>query len=461
MLRLSFYGAAETVTGSKYLLESAGSRLLIDCGMFQGLKELRQRNWQPPPFRPANVQSIVLTHAHIDHTGYLPRLYKHGFRGSIYCTPSTRQLTELLLLDSAKNQESDAAYLNRKRKTKHHPALPLYTGSEVEETMRLFRVRERNEWFSPVEPFWVRYHDAGHLLGSSIIELEVRRGPQPLRLVFSGDVGRYDAPLYHDPHPPPQCDYLICESTYGDRDHPPDKVEDQLCQVVQDSMTRGGVLLVPAFAVGRAQQLIYLLQVLIAQGRLPPIPIYLDSPMAVEASRIYALFVAETDLTEAVHAGMKEVSKLHNVHLVQSATESKELNSVDGPAIIISSSGMLEGGRVLFHLEQRLPDSRNTIVLAGYMAEGTRGRMLQRRVRWLRVHNKDVPVRAKVVEMSSLSGHAGRSELLRWLSALKPPKQVFLTHGELPSSQSLADELRQSHGWPVTIPKLYQTVELS
>ncbi len=460
MPRLTFLGAAETVTGSKYLLEANRSRVLIDCGIFQGLKELRQRNWDPLPLAASQIESVVLTHAHIDHTGYLPRLVKGGFSGRVYSTPATKKLTQLLLLDSAKNQESDAAYFNRNKLSKHEPALPLYDERDVDRALQLFRAVDREEWFCPSEPFWMRYHDAGHLLGSSMIEVEVRDSTPPTRILFSGDLGRYDAPLYHDPHKPPACDYLVCESTYGDRDHPDVDVADQLANVVTGSIERGGVLLVAAFAVSRAQQLIYILQNLIAAGRLPAIPIYLDSPMATEASSIYALFATEHDLIEARAAGVEATLAAKNVHLVRSVEESKRLNRVTGPAIIISSSGMMEGGRILFHLKERLPDPKNTVVLGGYMAEGTRGRILQRGAKWLRVHNRDVPVRASIVEMSGLSGHAGRSELLRWLGNLEQPRLTFLTHGEKSSAESLAAVLTADRGWLVRIPRLGESVEL-
>jgi metallo-beta-lactamase family protein len=383
-----------------------------------------------------------------------------GFAGRIYATAATRQLTELLLFDAAKNQESDAAYLNRKGLTKHHPALPLFDANDVERTLRLFRVVEREQWFCPAEPCWMRYHDAGHLLGSSMIEVEIRNHPRPLRLLFSGDVGRYGAPLYHDPVDPSPCDYLICESTYGDRDHPAEDIRDQLARVVRDGLARGGVILVAAFAVGRAQQLIYLLQVMMAEGMLPAIPIYLDSPMAAHASDIYAFFAGEHDLSEAKLAGIQASMSARNVHLVRNVEESKRLNSLKGAAIIISSSGMMEGGRILFHLRERLPDPANTVVLGGYMAEGTRGRTLQRGAPWVRIHHRDVPVRARIVELSGLSCHAGRSELLRWLGHLAAPREVFLTHGEKPSAEALATVLVSERRWQVRIPKLNETVEL-
>lgn len=458
MPRLTFYGAARTVTGSRYLLEAGGARLLIDCGLFQGLKELRLKNWDKLPFDPASLDAVVLTHAHIDHTGYLPRLVRSGFRGPIIATPPTVELTELLLFDSARNQEEDAEYANRKGFSKHHPALPLYGSDDVPPVVRRLQGRERGEWFSPAGPIWLRYHDAGHLLGSSLIEVEVRQGSRPTRLVFSGDVGRYRAPLYHDPAPPPACDYLICESTYGDREHPPGDILDQVAALVVESVRRGGVMVVAAFAVGRAQQLIYILRVLMAQGRIPELSIYLDSPMAVNATNIYADFATEHDLSEAQLAGPQSAFNGRNVHLVRTSAESKRLNQLPGPAVIISSSGMMTGGRILHHLRQRLPDERNTVVLGGFMAAGTRGRSLQDGVPTLRMHGQNIPVRAAIRSLSCLSGHAGRSELLRWLAPLPAPRQVFLTHGEVTSAEALAADLRTTRGWNVTVPALGESL---
>lgn len=461
MVRLTFHGAAETVTGSKYLLEADGAKVLIDCGLFQGLKELRERNWQRLPFDPAHVDAVVLTHAHIDHVGYLPRLVKDGFRGPAYCTPATESLAGLLLLDAAHNQEDDASYANRKGFSKHKPALPLFDARDVKQTMTLFRTVHRDKWFSPAKPIWVRYHDTGHLLGSCMIEVEIRNAANPLRILFSGDVGRYDAPLYFDPQTPPQCDYLVCESTYGDRDHPPLDVLDQLCDVVTTAIGRGGMMLVASFAVGRAQQVIYLLQVLMDRKRIPLIPIFLDSPMAVSGMNIYRYYASEHDLSEGMAVNSDFEFNLNHVQLARTAEESKRINALKGPGVIISSSGMMTGGRILHHLRQRLPDERNTIVLGGFMAAGTRGRALQEGAKTLRLFGSDVPVRAAVVEMSGLSGHAGHSELRRWLEPLQPPRQVFLTHGELASAKSLAEELHRDRGWNTLVPKMGQSVELN
>ena len=460
MARLTFHGAAETVTGSKYLLEAGRSKVLIDCGLFQGLKELRERNWQRLPFNPAHVNAVVLTHAHIDHCGYLPRFVKDGFRRPVYSTPATESLCELLLLDAAHNQEEEAEYANRKGFSKHKPALPLFDAGDVKRTMSRFRTVQRDEWFSPAEPIWARFHDTGHLLGASMIEVEIREGETPLRLLFSGDVGRYDAPLYFDPQPPPQCDYLICESTYGDREHPPLDVFDQLCNVVTEAIARGGVMLVASFAVGRAQQLIYLLTVLMRQGRIPSIPIFLDSPMAASGMNIYRYYAAEHDLAEGLAVDSDFEFNDDHIKLARTVGESRQINKIKGPGVIISSSGMMTGGRILHHLRQRLPDPINTVVIGGFMAAGTRGRALAEGAKSLRLFGRDVPVRAAVVEMSGLSGHAGHSELRRWLEPLQPPRQVFLTHGELTSANFLAEELRKERGWNVLVPKMGQAVEL-
>ena len=461
MATLTFHGATETVTGSKYLLQAAGGAVLFDCGVFQGLKELRERNWAPLPFDAKAIDAIVLTHAHIDHIGFLPRVVKFGYRGPVYCTPATFDLAEIMLYDAANNQESDADYANRKGYSKHSPAEPLFDNADVSRTLDLLQSVERETWFEPAGPIRCRYHDTGHLLGSAMIEVEIAEGASPRRLLFSGDVGRYGAPLYHDPRPPTPCDYLVCESTYGDREHDKEDPLDQLCEVASRALLKGGVILVPCFAVGRAQQLIYLLQVLIESKRLPEMPIYLDSPMSVNATNIYARHAKEHDLSEGQLKGSGSVLGGKRVHLSRTVAESKRINGVRGPAVILSSAGMMTGGRILHHLKQRLPDPKNTILLGGFMAAGTRGRLLQDGAKSLRIHGIDVPVNATVEKVSSLSGHAGRSELLRWLKPLADPRRVFLTHGELSGATSLADELRKTRGWNTSIPKLGESVELA
>jgi len=456
MASITFHGAAETVTGSKYLLEAGASQVLIDCGMFQGEKRLRLLNWQGLPFDPAGVDAVVLTHAHIDHSGYLPRLVASGFTGPIFTTGATSDLCELLLLDAADNQERDAERANRQGYTKHKPALPLYTGEDARAALELFRNRERDQWHEAKSPIWYRFHDAGHLLGSNVVEVEIRDREPPLRMVFSGDVGRYDGPLYHDPQPPPACDVLICESTYGDRDHPEGDLLDSLAELVQRAVRRGGVIVMSSFAVGRAQQLIYLLQVLMHQQRIVQMPIFLDSPMSVDATHIYRDYGEDHDLSEGELTGPDSVLDGPMLKLARSVEESKQINRIMGPAVIISSSGMMIGGRILDHLKQRLPDERNTILLGGYMAAGTRGRKLEEGAETIRIHGRDVPVRAAVEKISGLSGHAGRSELLRWLKPYDavPPRQTFITHGEPEGANALQETLTERWNAEVTVPKL-------
>ena len=460
MAKLTFYGAARTVTGSKFLLEAAGARVLVDCGLFQGQKQLRELNWRPAPFDARSLDAVVLTHAHLDHTGYLPRIVKEGYGREIIGTRATLQLTEVILLDSAHCQESDAEYANRKGFSKHKPALPLYEGRDVLASVGLFREVLRGEWFNPAGPIWMRYHDAGHLLGSNMIEVELRERTPPLRILFSGDVGRYDGPLYHDPAPPPACDYLICESTYGDRDHPSESILDGLAEVVGRAVARGGVMLVASFAVGRAQQLIFLLDVLRKDGRIPDLPVFLDSPMACDASEIYHQHREDHDLSEHDLDPANTVLAGPRVSLCRTTDESKALNQIAGPAVIISSSGMMTGGRILHHLKQRLPNGRNTVVLGGFQAFGTRGRALADGAKWLRIFGRDVQVRAAIEPIPGLSGHADRSGLLRWLSSMPAPKRVSLVHGEPQPADMLAETLRAERGWTVDTPNLGDSLEL-
>jgi len=459
---LTFLGAAGEVSGSRHLVDAAGGRVLIDCGLFQGEKNLRDKNWDRFPVPPDSINAIVLTHGHIDHSGYLPRLAREGFTGPIYTSPATADLLGLLLYDSAKCQAEDALYANRKGFSKHSPALPLYEEQDVDRVLRLVRPHARESWFSPAGGIRCQFHEAGHMLGSSFIEMEAAReqGGSPVRIVFSGDVGRFDAPLYKDPISPPNCDYLVCESTYGDRDHTPSRPLDELEKVTNDAIRRGGMMLVASFAIGRCQQLVYLLRTLMAAGRVPETPIWVDSPMAVDAMEVFRKHRDEHDFSEAKMQGVAESLASPFVRMAKTADESKAINGHHGAGIVIASSGMMNGGRILHHLARRLPDPKTTVLVAGYQAKGTRGRSLIEGAEFLRIHGRDVPVRAVVRKVDALSGHADRHELDRWLGSMAAPRRTFLVHGEPPAAAALAEFIRSRRGWNVHIPKLGEHAEL-
>lgn len=462
MPKLTFLGAAGVVSGSRHLVDAAGSRVLIDCGLFQGEKELREKNWDRFPVRPDSIDAVVLTHGHIDHSGYLPRLAREGFAGPIYTSPATADLLGLLLYDSAKCQAEDALYANRKGYSKHAPALPLYEEEDVDRVLRLVRPVARETWFTPAAGIRCRYHEAGHMLGSSFIEMEAARdqGGAPVRIVFSGDVGRFDAPLYNDPVSPPPCDYLVCESTYGNRDHPPSRPLDELEAVTKEAIARGGVMLVASFAIGRCQQLVYLLRTLMAAGRVPETPIWVDSPMAVDAMAVFRKHRDEHDFSEAKMEGVAESLASPFVRMAKTADESKAINGHHGAGIVIASSGMMNGGRILHHLARRLPDPKTTVLVAGYQAKGTRGRNLIEGAEFLRIHGRDVPVRAVVRQVDALSGHADRHELDRWLGTMAAPRRTFLVHGEPPAATAMAEFIRSRRGWDVHTPRLGEEAEL-
>ncbi|MFM7077751.1 MAG: MBL fold metallo-hydrolase RNA specificity domain-containing protein [Planctomycetaceae bacterium] len=460
MTTLRFLGAAGTVSGSRHLLEHDGRRVLFDCGLFQGEKRLRERNWQPFPEPAESVDAVVLTHGHIDHSGWLPRLVREGFRGRIHTSRATADLLGLLLYDSAKCQAEDAEYANRKGYSKHAPALPLYDERDVERTLRLLEPTDRERWFEPARGCRARFHDAGHMLGSSFVEVEAG-GARPLRILFSGDVGRYDAPLYNDPVPPPPCDVLVCESTYGDRDHPPSRPLDELEKATREAIDRGGMMLVASFAIGRCQQLVYLLRTLMEAGRLPKIPVWIDSPMAVEATEVFRRHVAEHDFTEARMEGVAESLASPWVRMARTAEESKAINGHRGAGIVIASSGMMTGGRILHHLARRLPDPTTTVLVAGFQAIGTRGRALVDGADTIRIHGRDIPVRAAVRRVDALSGHADRKELSRWLGGMPAPRRTFLVHGEPPAAAALARHLRGTLGWEATAPAIGDSFDLT
>ena len=459
MIRLSFNGGAGTVTGSKHRFLVNGDEFLVDCGMFQGLKELRLRNWAEPAFDPRRLKWVLLTHAHIDHCGWIPRLVRHGFKGQIYCTGGTRDLAEIILMDSAHLQGEEAEFRNQRGLSSHAPAEPLYTPEDVQAALSLFRTVEYESWvkLSPAVSF--RMIDAGHILGSGFIELRLTDGARELRAVASGDVGRYNMPLTPDPEGLPPCDVLLLESTYGDREHESENPEDQLEGVVKRILETKGILVIPSFAVGRAQQLMFILHQLTAAGRIPRLPVFLDTPMGIDATNLYVKYAGHYRVDEeALRNGVVTLFS-SDVRMIRTAAESMKLEKLKGPAILISSSGMVTGGRVLHHLRNFLPDPKNVVALVGYQAAGTRGRYLAEGAKTLKILRENVPVKAFVADLKGFSGHADANELMRWADGIKP-KRCFLVHGEPEAAAALAARLRSEKGWDAVVARLDQTVDL-
>jgi metallo-beta-lactamase family protein len=458
---LAFHGAAGTVTGSKSLLTAGRARVLVDCGMFQGLKRLRLLNWERPLFDPASVGSIVLTHAHIDHSGVLPRLGRDGFEGRVHAVPATCELAPVLLHDSAKLQEEDAAYANRKGFSKHKPALPLYTTRDVERALKSLVRMAYGQWHPLGDGVEARLHNAGHILGSAFAEVRVQRPGGPRTIVFSGDLGRYGVPLHRDPSPLPACDVLVVESTYGNRKHDPTPMIDRIREPFRRTLQRGGTILIPSFAVARVQLVTLMLRELQEAGAIAEVPIHIDSPMAVKVTEIYRRHVHSGELDEALSDDEWRRLFPREVRFHSTVQESKALNDLPGPRIIIASSGMLTGGRVLHHLERLAPDARNLIVLVGYQAEGTRGRALLDGLKELKMHGQMVPVRAELLTLAGLSAHADADELMRWVAtAPSPPKHVYVTHGEQEAAAALAERIRRYNGAAVHVPRLHERFDL-
>jgi len=462
MISLSFHGAAGTVTGSKYLLKANDKSILIDCGLFQGSRELKERNWSKPAFNPTDVAAIIITHGHIDHIGYLPRLVSLGFNGKIFATPPTVDISAVSLLDTAKIQEEDAEYRNRKKLTRHAPALPLFTVDDVEQVGKLMSPVQFGSWTHIGKEFKFRYHVAGHLLGAAGVEIEVNDGNKTITLLCSGDVGRYGNLLTIDPSEPPQCNYLICESTYGGQMHPVEDPHTILADLINDVIRRSSILLIPAFAIGRTQQIVYLVNDLIIHGRIPPIDIHVDSPMAITATDIYTKYSSYHRLEAGLPCGLKGIIEGDHVKLHRTKKSSKSLNDLAGPAIIISSSGMMTGGRIMHHLLNRLGNPSTTIAVVGFMPEGTLGRKLLDGEKLVYIHKTPIDVQAKIVKISSLSGHADYQELLHWVEPMTTaPRTVFLTHGEPPMAAAMADHLSSVRGWNTLVPVMDQVVELN
>jgi len=463
MAKLHFWGAVGTVTGSKYLLEAGGSRLLVDCGLFQGLKELRLRNWDDLPVNPASINWVALTHAHIDHSGYLPRLVRSGFLGPIYATSGTADLLEILLPDSARLQEEDADYANRKGFSKHQPALPLYTEQDARAALKHVQSVGYGKRLPLGTHLSIEFASAGHILGSGFVTAEFQDdGGRPVKVLFSGDIGRYNEPILNDPSPVEEADYLLVESTYGDREHDHHNPKDRLAEIINSTVSRGGKVIIPAFAVGRTQLLVYYLRELEEEGRIPVLPVAVDTPMGTSATRLYLKHKEDHD-PDMQRFDESHVNALSTRHfsLVHGREGSKALDAARGPSVIISASGMATGGRILHHLAHYLPDAASTVVFVGYQAVGTRGRRLLDGEKFVKIHGEMIEVRAAIERVDSLSAHADSTEIMRWLSGFKrPPRTTFVVHGEPRSAQALHDRIASTLGWPVVIPVRGQVVDL-
>lgn len=466
MAILSFYGGVGSVTGSKYLLEHNGRKVLVDCGLFQGDKELRERNWQDPPFNPREIDAVIITHAHIDHTGWLPRLVKLGFAGKVFTSRATADLMKLLLPDSARLQEEEADYRNRKNLTRHSPALPLYDEDDAKAALELLSpVSNNGEFVRITEGFSASFRVAGHILGASMVLVSIDGAGESgndIRVLFSGDLGHYDQPIVNDPSAPPNCDYAMVESTYGNRLHGGESSEDQMAQVINDAANRNAPILIPAFAIGRTQEILYLIRELEEAKKIPVLPVRVDSPMAAQATQIYSRFSEEHD-EEYTSILMQKRHPLRTGSMLTASSreESKALNKEHGTRIIISASGMLTGGRVIHHAMRILPDENATIVFVGYQAAGTTGRKIQDGAKEVRIMKHPVPVNCRVETIHGFSAHADWKAVLRWLSGLKEsPKTIFTTHGEPEAAEAMAGHIRDEFGWNAVVPRYEQTVDL-
>jgi metallo-beta-lactamase family protein len=452
-MELTFLGATGTVTGSKYLLKSGTKHILIDCGLFQGLKQLRLKNWSKLPINPAKIDAVVLTHAHIDHSGYLPLLVKNGFSGKVYCSEGTADLCKIMLPDSAHLQEEEAEYANRRGFSKHHPALPLYTKEDAENALALLTPVSFEQDVDLGDGLTLRLSPSGHILGSAFVRIH----NQKTSVLFSGDIGRENDILMKPPVRIKQADYLLVESTYGNRLHQNDDPKIKLAAIINKTVKRKGVVVIPVFAVGRAQELLYYIHLLKTSGAIAEdIPVYLNSPMAVDATEIFNLYHGEHRLSADQCRAL-----FHTAHMVNSIEQSKALNEAKGPMIILSASGMASGGRVVHHLKAFAPKPNNTILVVGFQAAGTRGAAMLDGAESIKIHGEYIPVRASVELISNLSAHADYSEILDWLGGFEtPPKKTFIVHGEPVAADSMRRHIEEKLHWQVEVPEYLETVTL-
>jgi metallo-beta-lactamase family protein len=459
MPTLTFLGAARTVTGSKHLVDTGAHRILVDCGLFQGSYELRRRNWQDLPVPAGSIDAVVLTHAHLDHVGYLPRLVAQGFKGRVFCTPSTYDLAHLVLIDSAHLQEEDARQANRDHYSKHDPALPLYTIADAWKALALLQPAGFHRAMPVVPGVEISFTPIGHLLGAASVAMTLDDAGKTI--VFGGDLGRYDRPVLRDPETVAEADVLLVESTYGDRLHAPDDEGERLGLLVSETFDRGGKVVIPSFAIGRVEEVLYWLKRLEDEKRIPVMPVYVDSPMAVQALQFYAQRVDELD--EELHGQGRALAAFmtRRFELVPAAAQSFDLVRSHKPAIIVSSSGMATGGRVLNHLEQMLPDPRHTVLFVGFQAAGTRGRSLVDGVKQVKMHGRIVNVAARIELIESMSAHADQGEILRWLKGFRrPPTMTYVVHGEPRPQDALQEKIRAMPGWKTMAPEYAQTVTI-
>ena len=466
-MTLTFLGAAQTVTGSKHLLEADGERVLVDCGLFQGLKALRERNWQPLPVEADSIRAVVLTHAHLDHCGYLPRLVRHGFRGRIFCTPATAELARVVLADAGHLQEEDAERANRKGYTKHHPALPLFTSADADRAMALLQPVGYNRPMPVAPGITAEFINAGHLLGSSYARVHVETTNKTI--LFGGDLGRYARPVLPDPSPVAEADVLLVESTYGNRVHEEDDHGARFASIITSTIERGGKVIIPAFALGRVEELLYWISRLEEERRIPILPVYVDSPMAATVLTLYRKRADELD-PEIWQRGSDERAEAfrrvcafctRKLKVLGSVAESRAIQESRTPSIVISASGMATGGRVLHHLEHGLPDPRNTVLLAGFQAEGTRGRQLQDGAPFTHIHGQEVPVKARIEKIDAMSAHADVNEIMRWLGGFtRPPSLTCLVHGEPGPMDALRARIERELHWTVKMPAHQERIQL-
>ena len=458
-LKLQFLGATETVTGSKFLLYNSSAKFMIDCGLFQGLKEFRLRNWAPLPVPVVDINSVILTHAHIDHSGYFPVFVKQGFRGRAYASAPTVELCKILLPDSGFLQEEDAVFATKKGFSKHLPALPLYTYSDAMAALPYLAAIPNGKPFDLGHGLKMKLIPAGHILGARFVHITTQV-PKQRTILFCGDIGRYDAIISQAPSTIKEVDYLVMESTYGNKLHPEEDVFQRFEKIINDTITRGGKVLVPAFAVGRTQEIIYIIKKLQRGKKIPmDVPVYLNTPMGIDATAIYTKYADEENFFKE---GINEDSfKLPNLHLVHTQEESKALNQLDRPAIILSASGMMTGGRILHHIKAYGPDPNSTLVLVGFQAAGTRGRAILDGSKSVKIHGQPVPLNCKVECIDSISAHGDYEDMLKWLSLFtRKPKIIFLVHGEPEGTAALAERIKSKLGWNVVIPKYLDEFDL-